>query len=266
MTELDSDGIFAMEKTSRIELSRIIRVSLLLVFIVTTFVLYHYAGYSQYFTKDKISITIDAVREFVSSFGFLGPILYTIAAAVAITINIPTFLIVCLSAIIFGKVAGTIISFIFVGVSTSLIYFIAQLLGRPFTERLFGKRLKKIEERLDERGLMTVFYIRLIWFNSPIANWVLSTTSVSYTNLFFGTILGTAHTIILLVWLSDMIIETIKAGEFLNPIKTPKLLLPICIGITIFITVRVFLGCFLVGSSRVDLQACKLEYSIVSPK
>jgi len=30
--------------------------------------------------------------------------------------------------------------------------------------------------------------------------------------------------------------------------------------------VGVFLGCFLVGSSRVDLQACKLEYSIVSPK
>jgi len=29
---------------------------------------------------------------------------------------------------------------------------------------------------------------------------------------------------------------------------------------------KVFLGCFLVGSSRVDLQACKLEYSIVSPK
>ena len=29
---------------------------------------------------------------------------------------------------------------------------------------------------------------------------------------------------------------------------------------------HVFLGCFLVGSSRVDLQACKLEYSIVSPK
>ena len=31
-------------------------------------------------------------------------------------------------------------------------------------------------------------------------------------------------------------------------------------------TMSVFLGCFLVGSSRVDLQACKLEYSIVSPK
>ena len=31
-------------------------------------------------------------------------------------------------------------------------------------------------------------------------------------------------------------------------------------------TPDVFLGCFLVGSSRVDLQACKLEYSIVSPK
>ena len=29
---------------------------------------------------------------------------------------------------------------------------------------------------------------------------------------------------------------------------------------------KVFIGCFLVGYSRVDLQACKLEYSIVSPK
>jgi len=28
------------------------------------------------------------------------------------------------------------------------------------------------------------------------------------------------------------------------------------------INFEVFLGCFLVGSSRVDLQACKLEYSI----
>jgi len=33
-----------------------------------------------------------------------------------------------------------------------------------------------------------------------------------------------------------------------------------------FFVAGVFLGCFLVGSSRVDLQACKLEYSIVSPK
>jgi len=32
------------------------------------------------------------------------------------------------------------------------------------------------------------------------------------------------------------------------------------------VVLAVFLGCFLVGSSRVDLQACKLEYSIVSPK
>jgi len=40
-------------------------------------------------------------------------------------------------------------------------------------------------------------------------------------------------------------------------------------GVIIFIylySLLVFLGCFLVGSSRVDLQACKLEYSIVSPK
>jgi len=46
--------------------------------------------------------------------------------------------------------------------------------------------------------------------------------------------------------------------EFLDFLLKPS-------GLT-FDEFKVFLGCFLVGSSRVDLQACKLEYSIVSPK
>ena len=86
---------------------------------------------------------------------------------------------------------------------------------------------------------MTVFYLRLAFFMWPALNWVLSTSNISYRDLFLGTLIGTIHHIIILVWLTDMIIETISAGQSLNPIQTPKLLLPICIGIIMFIIARI---------------------------
>jgi len=52
-----------------------------------------------------------------------------------------------------------------------------------------------------------------------------------------------------------------KIGAILVPINTRFKLKELE-----YALLQVFLGCFLVGSSRVDLQACKLEYSIVSPK
>ncbi len=107
---------------------------------------------------------------------------------------------------------------------------------------LFGRRLRTVEERLDERGLMTVFYLRLIFFMSPALNWLLSTTNISYRNLLLGTLLGAAHNIILNAWLSGMVIELITAGKSLNPIETPKLLLPLGIGIVIFFTIRIIDG------------------------
>ncbi len=223
----------------RLELSSFIRLLLLLALVAAWFAFYHYTDYPQYFTRDRISLTIDAVREFIDSFGIFGPILFVIAASLAITINAPTLLIIYLSAIIFGKVTGAFISFIFIVLGTTMIYFVAQILGRPFIKGLFGKRLRKVEERLDERGLMTVFYLRLIFFMSPAVNWLLSTTNISYRNLFLGTLLGAAHTIILNAWLSGMVIEIIKAGGSLNPIRTPKLLLPLGIGIFIFFTIKI---------------------------
>ena len=69
-------------------------------------------------------------------------------------------------------------------------------------------------------------------------------------------------------------LRAIKPGEWyevpdshLEDIAAPQSKFPWLSGGIYGITACwVFLGCFLVGSSRVDLQACKLEYSIVSPK
>lgn len=219
--------------------SSFIRAGVFLSFIAAWVIFYHYIDYSQYLTKDKISLIIGFIRDFVVRFGIFGPIFFIAASCLAITINVPTIFIICFSVITFGEITGAIISAVAVYIATTLIYFIAQMLGTNFVEWLFGDRLKKFEERLDKRGLLTVVYLRLIFFMSPVLNWLLGITNISYKNFFFGTLLGTAHNIILTAWLSGSIIDLIKAGDSLNPVWTPKLFLPFCIGATIFLAIRI---------------------------
>jgi uncharacterized membrane protein YdjX (TVP38/TMEM64 family) len=96
-----------------------------------------------------------------------------------------------------------------------------------------------VEDRLQTTGLMTVVYVRLLSFMLPPVNWLLSLMNISYRDLFLGTLLGTAHMIILFAWLSDIIVDRLQAGDSLNPFTTPELLLPITIGIVIFAALRI---------------------------
>jgi uncharacterized membrane protein YdjX (TVP38/TMEM64 family) len=220
-------------------LPTIIRGLILICFLAIWVVLYHCTDYSQYLTEDKTAVTIEAIRGGVAKLGILGSVLFVVAGFLAIVTNIPALIIICLSVIIFGKVVGVIISTIIICIGITLIYFIAQSLGRDVVKQLFGKKLRKIEARLVERGIMAVVYLRLLFFMSPALNWLLSVTNISYKNFFFGTLLGTAPNIILFAWLSSTFIGVIQAGESLNPLKTPELLLPICVGIIILLISRI---------------------------
>ena len=54
----------------------------------------------------------------------------------------PTFLVICFAILVFGGVAGAIVSAVSIYLATTLNYFVAQLLGRDFVNWAFGDRLK----------------------------------------------------------------------------------------------------------------------------
>lgn len=216
-----------------------IRALAFVTFIVISICLYNYTDYSRHITRERISGTIDTIRVFVGNFGLLGSSVFALAGCLAITINIPTVLVICFAVVVFGGFAGTIVSAISVYLATTLIYLVAQFLGRDFVDWAFGDRLRKVEDRLQTTGLMTVVYVRLLSFMLPPVNWLLSLMKIRYRDLFLGTLLGTAHMIILLAWLSDMIVDRLQSGDSLNPFRTPELLLPMTIGIVLFAALRI---------------------------
>jgi uncharacterized membrane protein YdjX (TVP38/TMEM64 family) len=249
---LELDVATAGYKKKQRKRSVFIRALALSAFIAAGIYLYYYSDYSKYLTRESISSTIDSIRLFVAGFGFWGSTVFSIAGCVAITINIPTIFVICFAVVVFGGLVGAVVSAISIYMATTLIYFVAQLLGREFVEWAFGERLKKVEDRIQEEGLMTVVYVRLLLFMLPPVNWLLSLTSIRYRDLFLGTLLGTAHMIILSAWLSDMIIDLTIAGESLNPLKTPEMLLPGTIGVVMFVALRIMDRSRRKGRSRAE--------------
>lgn len=223
----------------KLNTSVIIRACILILILGLSVFLYLYTDYSQYLTKDKIGSAIGSARNLVADFGLWGPVLFISASVIAITVNIPTVFIIYFSVIVFGGIAGLLISAVSAYIAISLIYFLARYLGRDFIAWLFKDKLKKLEKRLNEKGIKAVAYLRLFLFLLPPLNWALSLSNIRFSDYFLGTVLGSAHHMVINAWLSDIIIDLIAAGKSLNPIQSPKLLLPIGIGTLIFITIRI---------------------------
>jgi len=216
-----------------------IRLLVLAAFLVGAAILQRRLDLLQHFSAERIDDTIAAVRAWTARLGILGPAVFTAAGSLAVLANAPTAMINYLAVILFGYVAGAIVSFLVVAGGTSLVYVAAQYLGRPFVQSLCGTRLARIEGRFLRRGLANVAYARLIFFMMPAMNWLLSVSGVGFRTLLLGTLLGTAHTVILNVWFGGLVVDLLHSGGSLNPLKTPLMLLPVAIGGMIFVALRV---------------------------
>jgi uncharacterized membrane protein YdjX (TVP38/TMEM64 family) len=193
----------------------------------------------QYVTGKTIATTITTIRAWAAHFGLWGPIMFVLVGAMALIVMTPPFLIIYLSVLLYGYVIGGIAATLALLGGVTLIYFTGQALGRHFVQRLFGARLARIEKRFSRRQLMNVIYFRLVFFQNPWATWLLCLSSVRYRNVLLGTLLGSAHNIILHVWIGGLIVELIQCGRSLNPMKSPQLLIPIVIGLTVLVVVRI---------------------------
>jgi uncharacterized membrane protein YdjX (TVP38/TMEM64 family) len=195
---------------------------------------------AQYFATDRIPATVDAIRTWMKQFGAWGTVLFVAACALAMLANFPSALIICLSVILFGPVAGGILSFLVIASGLSLIYLVAQRLGRPVVKGLFPESFEKIEKLATRRELVNVIAVRLIFYMNPASNWLLSVSGIRYRNLLLGTLLGAGPGILLNVWLAGAVLELFQgapSGRWFRSLDW-RFLIPVALAASVLLGVR----------------------------
>ncbi len=200
---------------------------------------YMTTDYKQYLTRDRLAASITSMRHYADDMGPGAPVLFVCLSTAAIVVNIPAVITICFGVCIFGVGPGVLMSAISIYLAITAVYFTARVLGRDLVIRLAGSRLEKFESRLSGRGLWAVLYLRLFFFVFPPTNWLLGLSSIGFRDVFWGTVLGTLHHIVIYAWLTELTVETIQRGGSLNPFDTPQLLAPLVVGTVLFIALRI---------------------------
>lgn len=106
---------------------------------------------------------LDDLRERIEGFGWWSWLAFVAAYAVVALTPIPVTIMALLGGLLFGVVAGSLLSVVGAVIGSVGAYWIARAIGRTTVMRLLGRHARKLEDRLDESsGFAAVFTLRVM--------------------------------------------------------------------------------------------------------
>ncbi|MCH8945983.1 MAG: TVP38/TMEM64 family protein [Nanoarchaeota archaeon] len=140
------------------------------------------------------SILTDAekIKEFILQFKIFAPIAYILIVALQIVIApIPGQPIVFAGGYIFGVILGTLYSMIGVIIGSYPVFYLSRKYGKPFVEKMAGKKFKKYEKKIKEKGVFLLFLIYLLpLFPDDIVTYIAGLTKIKIKTLMIISFIG----------------------------------------------------------------------------
>jgi len=154
------------------------------------------------------------ISEWVSQFGFWGPIFIVVFMVVQmflVVINVVALMVIAVLA--YGPVWGSVISFVSVIVASSVGYWIGRALGPATVGRLLGdKTEKKVKEQVERYGIWAVVLARVSpLISNDAISIVAGLAKMPYLRFMLATAGGIIPLIILIAYLGKDI-DRLKTG------------------------------------------------------
>lgn len=156
----------------------------------------------------------ERIRNWVSSFGFWGPV-FIIAAMTAqmFLIVIPSVILMVVSALAYGPWWGSLISYAAVALASTIAYFIGIHASHAFVDKLIGQKSeKKVEHYIQKYGAWAIVAFRVSPFLSNDAiSFVAGLGKMRYPKFIGATTLGIIPLIVMIAFLGRDT-DTLKTG------------------------------------------------------
>ena len=168
-------------------LKRLVKPSILLMFLIGIFIFLRYTNVVEYLTKDNI-------EAFISSMGPLGGVVFMGLYFLATLLFLPGTPLSVAGGFLFGPVLGTVYIVLGATLGASGAFFVSRFLGKDFVDRILKNKFEKLnafDHKLSENGFLTVLFLRLVpLFPFNGLNFALGLTMVKFRDFFLATLVG----------------------------------------------------------------------------
>lgn len=124
---------------------------------------------------------------------------------------VPVMLLIAVTGIVFGPVAGAFYAIGGSVLSAVLTYAIGAALGKETVHRLVGARINRLSRRIAKQGIVAMVVLRIL----PVApftvvNVIAGASHIKFRDYFVGTILGMSPGIVMTVTFSHHLAEAVR--------------------------------------------------------
>ncbi len=180
-------------------------------------------------------LSLDGLRDWVDSWGRLGPIAFIGLCILGIVLYLPESLLLTFGGALFGGWSAFLYGWIATVIGTTTTFLIARYVAREWVQRTFVEKsegFRRFDERFSRHGFFWVFFLRTVLGLAPPLNWAVGATSVSFAQYAAGTALGVIPNVAVFVYFGGSIAEAIEKGNWL----TPAVLVPTVLVISFVLT------------------------------
>jgi len=139
------------------------------------------------------------------------PLAVVASYVVAGFVMVPVMLLIAVTGIVFGPVAGTAYAIGGTLLSASATYGVGKWLGRETLQNYGGPRINRLSQRIAKRGILAMAIVRVL----PIApftlvNIVAGASSIRFRDYLIGTLLGMSPGIVITVTFVHHLAEAVR--------------------------------------------------------
>jgi uncharacterized membrane protein YdjX (TVP38/TMEM64 family) len=132
------------------------KITLLIAFLAVAYHVVRHSEIGQLLTAQRL-------QDYVENVGpGLARLLYVLVYIVGAVLLLPGLLLSFVGAVLFGVWEGTLYTWIGATIGATCAFLLARLLGRDFVDQLLRGKLRALDDRLRERGFLSLLIIRLV--------------------------------------------------------------------------------------------------------
>ncbi len=159
--------------------SKAIKLTIAVVLIATVYFVLRAYGLTRYVDLKNVY----KIKEWVSDFGVIAPLVYICFYIVATLFFLPGLPITVLSGLAFGPVLGVVYAAIGAIIGVSLAFLVARYVARELVESWVAgnKQFQKIDEKVEQQGWRILMFTRLVpIFPFNLQNYAYGLTKIKF--------------------------------------------------------------------------------------